>query len=144
MKFLQLTLKQPKTARSMPTQLVEIPELGKQICAVKAFEKWREGRKCRQDPSNPVFTMSNGDLVTTGYINSVVDTLLKEESPKITSKAFRPGLATILAQHGLTPEELKALGRWTNKAYKVYISRGRANNWRGARTTLLKATKGVK
>jgi hypothetical protein len=78
-KFLQLTLKQPKTARSMPTQLVEIPELGMQICAVKAFKKWREGRKCRQDPSTPVFTMSNGDLVTTGYINSVLDTLLKEE-----------------------------------------------------------------
>jgi hypothetical protein len=52
-RFLQLTLKQPKTARSMPTQLVEIPELGKQICAVKAFEKWRAGRKCKQDPSTP-------------------------------------------------------------------------------------------
>ena len=143
-KFLQLTLKQPKTARSMPTQLVEIPELGKQICAVKAFEKWREGRKCRQDPSNPVFTMSNGDLVTTGYINSVLDTLLKEESPKITAKAFRPGLATILAQQGATPEELKSLGRWTSKAYEAYIRKGRANNWRGARTQLLKATKGVK
>ena len=61
----------------------------------------------RQDPSSPVFTMSNGDLVTTGYINSVLDTLLKEESPKITAKAFRPVLATILAQQGATPEELK-------------------------------------
>ena len=58
-KFLQLTLKQPKTAKSMPTQLVEIPELGKHICAVKAFEKWCAGRKCKQDPSTPVFTMSN-------------------------------------------------------------------------------------
>ena len=142
-KFLQLTLKQPKTARSMPTQLVEIPELGKQICAVKAFEKWRAGRKCKQDPSTPVFTMANGDLVTTGYINSVLDSLLQDESPKITAKAFRPGLATILAQQGATPEELKTLGRWTSKAYETYIRRGRANNWRGARTQLLKATKGV-
>ena len=71
-------------------------------------------------------------------------TLLKEESPKITAQDFRPGLATILAQQGATPEELKALGRWTSKAYKVYIRRGRANNWRGDRTKLLKATKGVK
>ena len=140
-KFLQLTLKQPKTARSMPTQLVEIPELGKQICAVKAFEKWRAGRKCKQDPSTPVFTLNNGDLVTTGYINKVLDSLLSDESPKITAKAFRPGLATILAQQGATPEELKALGRWTSKAYETYIRRGRANNWRGARTQMLKATK---
>ena len=83
-KFLQLTLKQPKTAKSMPTQLVEIPELGKHICAVKAIEKWIAGRKCRQDPATPVFTMANGDLVTTTYVNSIQESLLKEERPRVT------------------------------------------------------------
>ena len=139
--FLQLTLKQPKTSRSMPTQLVEIPELGRDLCAVRAFRKWSAGRKARQDPETPVFTMANGDLVTTGYINKVLAELLKEESPKITAKAFRPGLATILARQGATPEELKVLGRWTSKAYEQYIRKGRANNWRGARAQLLRATK---
>jgi integrase len=140
-KFLQLTLKQPKTSRTMPTQIVEIPELGKQICAVKAFEKWKAGRKCKHDPSTPVFTMANGDLVTTGFINRVLASLLEDESPKITAKAFRPGLSTILAQQGANPEELKNLGRWTSRAFEVYIRRGRANNWRSARAQMLKATK---
>ena len=85
--------------------------------------------------------MANGDLVTIGYINKVLAELLKEESPKITAKAFRPGLATILARQGATPEELKVLGRWTSKAYEQYIRKGRANNWRGARAQLMKATK---
>ncbi len=139
--FLQLTLKQPKTSRTMPTQLVEIPELGRDLCAVRAFRKWSAGRKARQDPETPVFTMANGDLVTIGYVNKVLAELLKEESPRITAKAFRPGLATILARQGATPEELKVLGRWTSKAYEQYIRKGRANNWRGARAQLMKATK---
>ena len=140
-KFLQLTLKQPKTARSMPTQLVEIPELGRDVCAVRAFMKWSAGRKSKQDPSTPVFTMANGDLVTVGYMNKMLKSLQKEESPRITAKAFRPGLATILARQGATPEELKVLGRWTSKAYEQYIRKGRANNWHSARAQLLKATK---
>ena len=125
----------------MPTQIMEIPELGKQICAVKAFEKWKAGRKCKHDPSTPVFTMANGDLVTTGYINRVLASLLEDENPKMTAKAFRPGLATILAQQGATPEELKNLGTWTSRAFEAYVRRGRANNWRSARTQMLKATK---
>jgi hypothetical protein len=107
---------------------------------VKAFEKWRAGRKCKHDPSTPVFTMANGDLVTTGYINRVLDSLLQDENPKITAKAFRPGLVTILAQQKATPEELKILGRLTSKAFETYIRRGRENNWHGAITQLLKAT----
>ena len=140
-KFLQLTLKQPKTARSMPTQLVEIPELGGEICAVRAFMKWSEGRKSRQDPSIPVFTMATGDLVTVNYINKVLGVLLSDESPKITARAFRPGLATILARQGASTDELKVLGRWTSKAYEQYIRKGRANNWQNARAQLIKATK---
>ena len=125
----------------MPTQLVEIPELGRDVCAVRAFMKLSAGKKSKQDPSTPVFTMANGDLVTVGYVNKMLKALLKEESPKITAKAFRPGLATILTRQGATPEELKVLGRWTSKAYEAYIRKGRANNWHSARAQLMKATK---
>ena len=131
-KFLQLTLKQPKTSRTMPTQLVEIPELKGHICAVIAFLKWSGGMKRRgQDLSTPVFTRVNRDLVTTSYINKILASLLKEEDPKIMATAFRPSLFTILAQQGANPEEVKALGHWTTKAYEAYIRKRRANNWRG-------------
>lgn len=140
-RFLQLRLKQPKTSRSMPTQIVEIPEIGGQFCAVKAFRKWKQGRKARQDQSTPVFTKTNGELVTISYVNRTLKLLLKEEIPIVTARAFRPGLATILARNGANSEELKSLGRWSSRAYEAYIRKGRANNWRGARAQILQAVR---
>ena len=103
-KFLQLKLKSPKTSRSMPEQIVEIPEIGSKLCAVRAFCKWAAGRKMKQSRSTPVFTKSNGELVTVNHLNTVLAELLKDEIPKITAKAFRPGLSTILARKGVSSE----------------------------------------
>ena len=136
-KVLQLKLKSPKTSRSMPEQIVEVPEIGSKFCAVRALCKWAAGRKTKQARSTPVFTKSNGELVTVSHLNTVLAVLLKDEKPRITAKAFRPGLSTILARKGVSSESLKSLGRWTSKAYEVYIRRGRANNWRNIRTQLL-------
>ena len=135
--FLQLKLKSPKTARPMPEQIVEILGFGTKFCAVRAFSKWSTGRKIKQAGSTPVFTKANGELVTVSYLNSVLAEILKDEKPKITARAFRPGLSTILARKGVSSESLKSLGRWTSKAFEVYIRRGRANNWRTIRTQLL-------
>ena len=140
-KFLQLRLRQPKTSRTMPVQIIEVPEIGGNYCAVKAFEKWHSGRKARQDRTTPVFTKVNGELVTTSWLNKILRLLLKDEVPIVTARAFRPGLATILARDGASPEELKALGRWTSKAFESYIRKGRANNWRKARAQIIKATR---
>ena len=79
--------------------------------------------------------------MTTTYVNKTLKMLLKDEVPIVTARAFRPGLATILARQGASPDELKALGRWSSKAYEVYIRKGRANNWRGARAQLLQAVR---
>ena len=137
--FLQLRLRQPKTVRSLPEQIVEIPEVGSKLCAVKAMKKWIHSRKVKQDPNSPVFTLATGDLVTVSYLNKVLQAILPNESPKITARSFRPGLSTILAQQGADPESLKSLGRWTSKSYLTYIKKGRANNWRNTRKQLQQA-----
>ena len=128
--FLKLRLRQPKTVRSLPEQIVEIPEVGSKLCAVKAMKKWIHSRKVKQDPNSPVFTLATGDLVTVSYLNKTLQAILPNESPKITARSFRSGLSTILAQQGADPESLKSLGRWTSKSYLTYIKKGRANNWR--------------
>ena len=137
--FLQLRLKQPKTARSLPEQIVEIPEVGSKLCAVKAMKKWIHSRKTKQDPNSPVFTLASGDLVTVSYLNKVLQAILPNETPKITARSFRPGLSTLLAQQGADSESLKSLGRWTSKSYLTYIKKGRANNWRNTRKQLQQA-----
>ena len=38
---LQLTLKQPKTSRSLPVQVVMLPEIGGWMCPVKAYRQWQ-------------------------------------------------------------------------------------------------------
>ena len=128
---LQLTLKAPKTSRSMPTQVVELPEVGGWLCPVKAYKSWQAGRKGRQTGDKPLFIWRDGSLITMTEINAVLGLLLEGEDPAITTRAFRPALPTILAKQGATEESLKALGRWTSRSYLHYVREGRTGDWRG-------------
>ena len=139
--FLQLKLKNPKTTSSLPDQVVELPALDTKICAVKAMKKWHLVSKAELHKDHPVFMKRSGELATMGYFNAVLRDLLREISPKITARSFRPGLSTILARQGASQESLKSLGRWTSKAYLCYIKKGRANNWRNSYFQLQEAIK---
>ena len=123
----------------MPEQIIEIPEVESKMCAVKAWRKWMTMRKGRRDETIPVFTYKDGSLVTVGDFNRKLALLLPEEYPKITARAFRPALATIMARQGASQDTLKSLGRWTSKAFQTYIRKGRANDWKAARMELQKA-----
>ena len=139
--FVQLKLKNPKTASSLPDQVVELPALDTKYCAVKAMRKWQLISKAELHKDHPVFMKRSGELATVGYFNAVLRDLLGEISPKITARSFRPGLSTILARQGASQESLKSLGRWTSKAYLCYIKKGRANNWRNSYLQLQEAIK---
>ena len=139
LEFLQLRIRHSKTSKSMPEQIIEIPEVDSKMCAVKAWKKWMMMRKTKKDGTIPVFTSKDGSLVTVGDFNRKLAMLLPEESPKITARAFRPALATIMARQGASQDTLKSLGRWTSKAFQTYIRKGRANNWKAARIELQKA-----
>ena len=139
--FVQLKLKNPKTASSLPDQVVELPALDTKHCAVKAMKKWHQVSKAELHKDHPVFMKRSGELATVGYFNTVLKDILGEISPKITARSFRPGLSTILARQGASQESLKSLGRWTSKAYLCYIKKGRANNWRNSYVQLQEAIK---
>ena len=70
-------------------------------------------------------------MVTLGDLNCVLGILLDKENPKITTRAFRPALPSILAREGASKEMLKALGRWTSKTYLHYVREGRTGDWKG-------------
>ena len=128
---LQLTLKAPKTSRSLPTQVVELPEVGGWLCPVKAYRSWQAGRKGRQTGDKPLFVWRDNSLITMAEMNAILGILLEGEDPAITTRAFRPALPTILAKQGATEEALKSLGRWTSRSYLHYVREGRTGDWRG-------------
>ena len=107
----------------MPEQIIEIPEVDSKMCAVKAWRKWMMMRKGRRDETIPVFTYKDGSLVTVGDFNRKLALLLPEEYPKITARAFRPALATIMARQGASQDTLKSLGRWQAKPSKLTLGR---------------------
>ena len=46
----------------------------------------------------PAFTWIDGTVVTLTYVNKILETMLGQEKPKITKRAFRPALPTILTR----------------------------------------------
>ena len=128
---IQLTLKSPKTSRSNPNQVVELPELGGWFCPVRAFKAWQSSRKGRQPGSQPLFTWRDNSLITLEEMNTIISTILEGEDPPMSTRAFRPALPSILARQGASEEVLKSLGRWTSKTYLHYVREGRSADWRG-------------
>ena len=66
-----------------------------------------------------------------GELNSLLATLLPDAPVKVTTRAFRPALPTLLAREGVTEQVLQALGRWTSKSYNNYVHKGRSGDWKG-------------
>jgi hypothetical protein len=131
LRVIQLRLKQPKTARTNPQQLVELPETGGWLCPVQALESWLRLRKGGMVGGRPAFTWKDGSIATLTDFNKILEALLGREKPKITTRAFRPALPTILAREGATESMLLSLGRWTSKSYLHYVRKGRTNDWKG-------------
>ena len=52
----------------------------------------------------PVFTWKEGSLITLDDMNNKLGVLLDKELPKITTRAFRPALPSILAKEGASEE----------------------------------------
>ena len=129
--ILSIRLKQPKTARSNPHQVVEMAETGGLLCPIKAWKSWQEGRKTPLLGGRPAFMWSDGKLITMQEINLLLAALLPKAPVKITARAFRPALPTLLAREGVTEQVVQALGRWTSKSYNQYVWHGRSGDWRG-------------
>ena len=136
---LQLTLKNPKTSRTQPVQVVELPELGGWLCPVKAYRDWQKSKKGKRMNCRPLFTWEDDTLLTLGELNAILAGLLPTEDPTITSRAFRPALPSILAREGASEDLLRSLGRWTSSTYLTYVREGRTGDWR----TLLAKLRGL-
>ena len=98
MEMIRIKLKQPKTSRLQLTQIVVLPATGGWLCPVMAYKNWQKGRKGGIIGGRPVFTWKEVSLITLEDMNHILGVLLDKEHPKITTRAFRPALPSILAR----------------------------------------------
>ena len=132
-KIIRLHLRQPKTVRSSPAQIVEIPQATGPLCPYMSYWMWAKKAGGRGPNEDPIFRMEDGGMLTSRILNDVLRELSPKDSPKITTRDFRGALATILARRGAKKSTLMMLGRWKSDAYGHYVKGGRANNWREMR-----------
>jgi integrase len=116
-------LKCPKETKSATPTLVDVFQSDGDICPVKAFLTWSKLRSRNQN--EPLFRFDNGTPLTGTRMNRLIDQLLNpyvdRNIGKFNSHSFRIGLASMLANAGLPDDELQAIGRWSSRAFEVYL-----------------------
>ena len=64
-----------------------------------------------------------------GWLNELLRDISPIGSIPVTGRNFRGALATLLARKGAKASQLRCWVGGRLKKYRVYISKGRANNW---------------
>lgn len=77
--------------------------------------------------SQPLFMRSNGKTFTHSIFSTALQSLISHYSLELglstnrwTGHSFRSGLPTLLQSAGFSEEQIKAWGRWSSTAYKLY------------------------
>ena len=97
---------------------------GKNCCPVRAFKKWAEISGTKRH-SEPVFSFTNGKLLTKTNFNNTISKLLfelGEKGAKFSGHSFRAGIPATLARFPeiVNNDHILGWGRWSSKAYLSY------------------------
>ncbi len=120
---IHIHLKCPKETKSAAPTIVDVFQSDGDICPVRAFMTWSRLRPRNRD--EPLFRFDNGTPLTGTRMNRLIDQLLNpfvdKSIGKFNAHSFRIGLASMLANTGLPDDELQAIGRWSSRAFEVYL-----------------------
>lgn len=120
---LHIRLKSPKEAKCANPVLVDVLRNNGPLCPVRAFTKWAAYRQ--PPPSLPVFSRLDGSLFTGRELNQCLKQLLgpyvDPSAGSFSSHSFRIGLATTLGSLGCSDMDVKAAGRWSSRAFELYM-----------------------
>ena len=133
---LQIKLKSQKTDRIGVDTIVDVYESGGNLCPVRAYKQWKKTSN-QDDGSLPAFRLESGKPLTGKKFNFHLKKLLERHldynTERVTSHSFRAGIATLMGQLGYTDDDIKALGRWSSKAFEVYLKLPRTRRLEMAR-----------
>ena len=118
-----VTVKCPKECKDGKPTVVDVFESGGNLCPVTAFRKWSNIRK--PEVGLPLFRDGRGIPMTAKKFNNYLRTLLGDQAEErggtITSHSFRAGITTIMGTMGFDDEEIKVVGRWSSRAFTIYM-----------------------
>jgi len=121
-KKLTVRLKSPKEDRTGKVVVVDIHETKGSLCPIRAFENWRRGSQTT--PGMPLFRDEAGVPLTGNKLNRILKDRIggfAVGGGKFTTHSFRSGLASTMANKGLTEDDIAEAGRWSSNAYELYI-----------------------
>ena len=120
---LQLRIKAPKEQKVGKDVIVDVYSTDSELCPVRAFKKWIKFKG--KEDELPLFRFSSGIPLTGKKFNEVVRDRLKGEVENIeklfSSHSFRAGAASMMAAIGYSDDDIKAVGRWSSRAFMEYI-----------------------
>jgi integrase len=134
---LQLKIKAPKESKKGEDTIVDIFQADPAICPVSAFAKWRALNPV-WEWDQPAFRWSSGKPLTPANVNTVLkeclDGYVQGADRWFTTHSFRSGAASMMAVMGYSDTDIKAMGRWSSKAFEAYIKLPRTKRMDMART----------
>lgn len=90
---------------------------------MKAYDKWRRNKT--PPKKLPIFCHEDGTPLTCRKFNEYLKLLLGRHSNfaggAISAHSFRAGITTILGAKGFSEEEIKLVGRWSSRAFTIYM-----------------------
>ena len=113
---LKIHLKHPKEERLSSGVVIDVFTTNDFMCPVKAFKDWQKDKVVKLSTQKPMFRLAEGQNYTGAVFNNDLRMLLKDEvdyekSP-ITAHSFRRGLATFMAKHEYTDDQIMKIGRY--------------------------------
>ena len=132
---LRIRVKAPKEEKVGKSVIVDVYETGTLLCPVRAFKKWvRYGER---DLDMPVFRFAAGTPLTGRRLNEILRACLEGHveghETLFSSHSFRAGAASLMAALGYSDEDIKAMGRWSSRAFLEYVKLPRSNRAEVAR-----------
>ena len=125
---LSLDIKHSKTGKK--SEIVDIYSNNESICPVKVAKKLL--KSTRELPKDyPFMSDKKGKLLTlkdfNSHLHKLLDSKLKGCKGRVSGHSFRAGLTSLFGSLGYSEQELKAFGRWSSRAFSLYIKNGRTN-----------------
>ena len=131
---LQIKIRRGKCNKSGTPEIVDIYPTGNDTCPLRAFKKVQE-ITANNSNALPLFRTKNGKNLSKSNLNKLLSDITSPyiKNGVISAHSFRAGLISMFAGEGLSEEDLRAVGRWSSRAFEFYIKLDRTNRAQIAR-----------